>query len=85
MGKAVKDFETQFCRSRMERLSHATRSRLEDLVAGSEDETDEGADGDGAVPGGGRSHFAELKTAPGGAGAGESAGGGEQAEAGAAA
>ncbi|MFC9184501.1 DUF4158 domain-containing protein [Streptomyces globisporus] len=31
VGKAVKDFEAQFCRSRMERISHATRSRLEDL------------------------------------------------------
>lgn len=61
MGKAVKDFEAQFCRSRVERISHATRSRLEDLVAGSEDETGEGGDGEGAVSGGGRSHFAELK------------------------
>ncbi|MYW11930.1 hypothetical protein GT034_26795 [Streptomyces sp. SID2563] len=37
VGKAVTDFEAQFCRSRMERISHATRSRLEDLVAGSGD------------------------------------------------
>ena len=34
VGKAVEDFEGQFCRSRVERISHATRSRLEDLVAG---------------------------------------------------
>ncbi|MEU1185795.1 DUF4158 domain-containing protein [Streptomyces sp. NPDC005820] len=65
VGKAVKDFEAQFCRSRVEQISHATRSRLEDLVAGSEDETGEGADGDGAVSAGGRSHFAELKADPG--------------------
>ncbi|MGI5341902.1 DUF4158 domain-containing protein [Streptomyces sp. CA-181903] len=64
VGRAVKDFEARFCRSTLERLTHATRSRLEDLVAGGE-ETDEGVDGDGAVAGGGRSHFAELKTDPG--------------------
>ncbi|MFJ3825551.1 DUF4158 domain-containing protein [Streptomyces nodosus] len=34
VGKAVKDFEKRFCRSTMDRLSHATRSRLEDLIAG---------------------------------------------------
>jgi hypothetical protein len=68
VGKAVKDFEKRFCRSTTDRLSHATRSRLEDLVAG--DGTDAGADGDGAVAGGGRSHFAELKTDPGSSGAG---------------
>ncbi|OEV04601.1 Tn3 family transposase [Streptomyces oceani] len=62
VGKAVKDFEKRFCRSTMDRLSHATRSRLEDLVAG--EGTDEGA-GDGAAAGGGRSHFSELKTDPG--------------------
>lgn len=65
VGKAVKDFEAQFCRSRMERISHATRSRLEDLVAGSQDETGEGADGQDAVSAAGRSHFAELKADPG--------------------
>ncbi|GFH67506.1 MULTISPECIES: hypothetical protein [Streptomyces diastaticus group] len=65
MGKAVTDFEAQFCRSRVERISHATRSRLEDLVAGSADEMGAGADGEGGVSGGGRSHFAELKTDPG--------------------
>nr|WP_239085067.1 DUF4158 domain-containing protein [Streptomyces halstedii] len=63
VGKAVKDFEKRFCRSTLDRLSHATRSRLEDLIAG--DGTDQGADGDGAAAGGGRSHFTELKTDPG--------------------
>lgn len=33
VGEAVKDFEAWFCRSRVERISHATRSCLEDLVA----------------------------------------------------
>ncbi|MFB0631566.1 DUF4158 domain-containing protein [Streptomyces sp. AB3(2024)] len=65
VGKAVKDFEAEFCRSRVERLSHATRSRLEDLVAGSEDEVAGEAGGEGSVAGGGRSHFAELKADPG--------------------
>jgi hypothetical protein len=67
VGRAVTDFEAQFCRSRVERISYATRSRLEDLVVGSGDETGEGAAGagEGAVAGGGRSHFAELKTDPG--------------------
>lgn len=63
VGKAIKDFEKRFCRSTMDRLSHTTRSRLEDLIAG--DGTEHGADGDGAVAGGGRSHFTELKTDPG--------------------
>ncbi len=65
VGKAVKDFETQFCRSRVERISHATRSRLEDLIVGREEERGEGGDGEGVVAGGGRSHFAELKADPG--------------------
>ncbi|WP_411143790.1 DUF4158 domain-containing protein [Streptomyces sp. x-80] len=65
VGRAVTDFETQFCRSRVERISHTTRSRLEDLVAGSEDETAGEGDGEGSVSGGGRSHFAELKADPG--------------------
>ncbi|MET8877993.1 Tn3 family transposase [Nocardia sp. NPDC004604] len=60
VGRAVTDFEDQFCRSRVERISHATRSQLEDLVVGGGDETDEGA-----VSGGGRSHFVELKADPG--------------------
>ncbi|CAL9654563.1 Tn3 family transposase [Streptomyces sp. enrichment culture] len=61
VGKAVKDFEKRFCRSTLDRLSHTTRSRLEDLIAG--DGIEHGADG--AVAGGGRSHFTELKTDPG--------------------
>ncbi|MGW1993809.1 hypothetical protein [Embleya sp. NPDC001921] len=65
VGRAVTDFEAQFCRDRLERISHATRSRLEDLVVGSGSETGEGAAGEGAVAGGGRSHFAELKSDPG--------------------
>ncbi|MFC9288896.1 DUF4158 domain-containing protein [Streptomyces sp. NPDC057052] len=65
VGRAVTDFEARFCRSRLERISHATRSRLEDLVVGSGGETGEGAAGAGSVAGGGRSHFAELKTDPG--------------------
>lgn len=55
VGKAVRDFDTRFCRTTVDRLSHATRSRLEDLVAGSEDR-DETAE-DQAVAGGGRSFF----------------------------
>lgn len=43
-----------------DRLSPATRSRLEDLIAG--DGTEQGIDGDGGAAGGGRSRFAELKT-----------------------
>ncbi|MEU0744431.1 DUF4158 domain-containing protein [Streptomyces sp. NPDC006134] len=63
VGKAVKDFEKRFCRSTTDRLDHATRLRLEDLVAG--DGPEEGADGDGATARGGRSHFTELRTDPG--------------------
>ncbi|MFB9462522.1 DUF4158 domain-containing protein [Streptomyces cinereospinus] len=63
VGKAIKDFEKRFSRSTLDRLSHTTRSRLEDLIAG--DGTEHGADGEGAVAGGGRSHFTELKTDPG--------------------
>ncbi|MFD7528577.1 DUF4158 domain-containing protein [Streptomyces sp. NPDC059849] len=54
-GKAIKDFERRFHCSMLDRLSHTTRSLLEDLIAG--DGTEHGADGDGAVAGGGRSHF----------------------------
>ncbi|MBA4866595.1 DUF4158 domain-containing protein [Streptomyces sp. PSKA54] len=82
VGKAVKDFEARFCRSTLDRLSHATRSRLEDLVAG--DGTDDQGDGDGAVAGGGRSHFTE-QDGPRRHGLGEPAGRGEQAGAGEAA
>lgn len=58
VGKAMKDFDTRFCRTTVDRLSHMTRSRLEDLVA-------DGEPGAGAVAGGGRSFFSELKTDPG--------------------
>ncbi|CAL9347212.1 Tn3 family transposase ISNpu13 [Streptomyces sp. enrichment culture] len=44
VGKAIKDFEKQFCRSTLDRLSHATRSRLEQLITG--DGTEHGADGE---------------------------------------
>ncbi|WP_217687117.1 DUF4158 domain-containing protein [Streptomyces sp. CAI-85] len=64
VGKAVTDFEARFCRSRVERISHANRSRLEDLVVGSGDGTGEGADSEGVVSGSGQSHFAELKADP---------------------
>lgn len=37
VGRAITDCEAQFCRSRVERISYATRSRLEDLVVGSGD------------------------------------------------
>ena len=47
----------------MERLSHATRSRLEDLLAPGE--TGEEAAGEGSASGGGRSFFTELKADPG--------------------
>jgi hypothetical protein len=40
VGRAVKDFEKRFCRSTLDRLSHTTRSRLEDLIAG--DDTEQG-------------------------------------------
>ncbi|MEV0300167.1 DUF4158 domain-containing protein [Streptomyces prasinus] len=62
VGTAVKDFEKRFCRGTLDRLSHASRSRLEDLIAG--DGTEQDAGGDGAAARGGRSHFTELKTAP---------------------
>lgn len=52
VGKAVKDFEKRFCRSTTNRLSHVTRSRLEDLIAG--DDTEHGTDSAGAVAGGHR-------------------------------
>ncbi|GAA0699904.1 Tn3 family transposase [Kitasatospora atroaurantiaca] len=63
VGKAVKTFDARFCRTTMERLSHMTRSRLEDLVAGGEG--DDEPDGEKAAAGGGRSFFTELKTDPG--------------------
>ncbi|WP_243740878.1 hypothetical protein [Streptomyces sp. 8K308] len=48
----------------LDRLTHATRSRLDDLVVG-DDGQEEDQDGEGTVSGGGRSHFTELKTDPG--------------------
>ncbi|MFD9434171.1 DUF4158 domain-containing protein [Streptomyces sp. NPDC060002] len=63
VGRAVTDFEARFCRSRVERISNATRLRLEGLVTDGEEEKDKG--GGGAAVGGGRSHFAELKADPG--------------------
>ncbi|MGW0753521.1 DUF4158 domain-containing protein [Streptomyces sp. NPDC002587] len=62
VGKAVKEFEARFCRGTLDQLSHATRSRLEDLIEG---DTDEEANGNAAVADGGRSHFTELKADPG--------------------
>ncbi|KFG71725.1 hypothetical protein FM21_33855 [Streptomyces mutabilis] len=50
VGKAVKDFEKRFCRSTLDRLGHATRSRLGDLIAG--DGTEQGVDGAAAGAGG---------------------------------
>ena len=40
VGRAVKDFEKRFCRSTLDRLSHTTRSRLENLITG--DDTEQG-------------------------------------------
>ncbi|MFD3685888.1 Tn3 family transposase [Nocardiopsis sp. NPDC058631] len=45
MGRAVTDFEAQFCRSRVDRISYATRSRPEDLVVGNGGDTGEGTAG----------------------------------------
>ncbi|GHC35382.1 hypothetical protein [Streptomyces cinnamoneus] len=59
VGRAMKDFDTRFCRTTVDRLSHMTRSRLEDVVANGE------PGGEGAVAGGGRSFLSELKTDPG--------------------
>ena len=63
VGRAVKAFDAWFCGTTMGRLSHMTRSLLEDLVAGGEG--DDEPDGEGAVAGGGRSFFTELRTDPG--------------------
>ncbi|WP_338145719.1 Tn3 family transposase [Streptomyces scabichelini] len=65
VGKALRDFDAQFCRRTVDRLSHATRSRLEDLVAGSDQGGGEAQAGDQATAGGGRSFFTELKADPG--------------------
>ncbi|MFF4490046.1 DUF4158 domain-containing protein [Streptomyces sp. NPDC001544] len=63
VARAAKEFDARFCRTTMDRLSHMTRSRLENLVAGGEN--DEESSGDGSVAGGGRSFFTELKADPG--------------------
>jgi TnpA family transposase len=64
VGKAVKVFDARFCRTTVDRLTSATCSGLQDLVSGSGDQG-ERQDGGGAVAGGGRSHYTELKTDPG--------------------
>ncbi|MFJ3933011.1 DUF4158 domain-containing protein [Streptomyces sp. NPDC090029] len=56
VGKAVSTFEERFCAATMGRLSAATRSRLDDLIAVA-------ADADRA--GGGGTFFTELKADPG--------------------
>jgi len=63
VGKAMRDFDAKFCGSTVSRLTHATRSRLEDLVAGGEEGEEPAADR--ASAGGGRSFFTELKEDPG--------------------
>ncbi|WP_327209269.1 Tn3 family transposase [[Kitasatospora] papulosa] len=57
VASAVNTFEEGFCATTVERLSAASRSRLDDLVA--EDDGDEGS------VGGGRTFFTELKADPG--------------------
>ncbi|GAA4803100.1 hypothetical protein [Streptomyces ziwulingensis] len=57
VGSAVSTFEEQFCAATVDRLSAATRSRLDDLVA-------EDAGGEESA-GGGVSFFSELKADPG--------------------
>ncbi|WP_424922626.1 DUF4158 domain-containing protein [Streptomyces sp. wa53] len=56
-ASAVNAFEEGFCATTVERLSAASRSRLDDLVA--DDDGDEGS------AGGGRTFFTELKADPG--------------------
>ncbi|MGW2586639.1 Tn3 family transposase [Streptomyces virginiae] len=62
VAKATRDFGAKFCRRTVDRLSHATRSRLEDLLdpGEGEEETREASS-----VGGGRSFFTELKADPG--------------------
>ncbi|QDQ96903.1 hypothetical protein [Tomitella fengzijianii] len=62
VGKAVRDFDTRFCRITVD---HATRSRLEDLVAGSKDGDEEPTEDQAPAGGWGRSLFTELKADPG--------------------
>ncbi|MFF4391263.1 Tn3 family transposase [Streptomyces sp. NPDC001552] len=57
VGSAVTTFEERFCTATVDRLSAATRSRLDDLVA-------EDAGGEDSA-GGGVSFFSELKADPG--------------------
>ncbi|MFE0424630.1 hypothetical protein [Streptomyces sp. NPDC058953] len=57
VGSAVTTFEERFCAATVDRLSAATRSRLDDLVA--EDTSGEES------AGGGVSFFSELKADPG--------------------
>jgi hypothetical protein len=56
VASAVNTFEEGFCATTVERLSAASRSRLDDLVA-------DGDGGEGTV-GGGRTFFTELKADP---------------------
>lgn len=58
VGKAVSTFEERFCAATVGRLSAATRSRLDDLIA-------EDADADADSAGGGGTFFTELKADPG--------------------
>ncbi|MFI2372118.1 hypothetical protein [Streptomyces sp. NPDC018833] len=58
VGKAVNTFEERFCAATVARLSAATRSRLDDLIA-----EDAGASKESA--GGGGTFFTELKADPG--------------------
>jgi hypothetical protein len=58
VGSAVSTFEERFCAATVGRLSAATRSRLDDLIA-----EDAGADEESA--GGGGTFFTELKADPG--------------------
>nr|WP_214662244.1 DUF4158 domain-containing protein [Streptomyces polyasparticus] len=64
VGSAVSTFEDRFCQTTTRRLSAATRSRLDDLVA-----EDDGQDGEEkASVGGGQTFFTELKADPAGLG-----------------
>src|SRR5690606_28157825 len=58
VGSAVNSFEERFCATTVGRLSAATRSRLDDLIA-------EDADASEDSTGGGGTFFTELKADPG--------------------
>ncbi len=58
VGSAVNTFEERFCATTVGRLSAATRSRLDDLIA-------EDAEASGDSTGGGGTFFTELKADPG--------------------